>query len=231
MQPILGNCVCAQHQYQKLPVVLVFVISRFSSVRNHTSTPLQPFIIALSSFLIDEQPSLLTHTNQPNVTIRKLYVIAKRSFDEYLSKEDTLLHKYTWFNSSVKVNLSTALSLLHKNVPTIRQRKRTEQVLQEGLRIAEAFTRQLQSTEDEEDDHESEAATSPPPSSSMYVILLCKRGLTLINGRAYCGQQYTRKTKGPFSIIEHLGSVKGKGTSNSSANNIMVIAIHLSSTH
>ncbi|KAI9264933.1 hypothetical protein BDA99DRAFT_571288 [Phascolomyces articulosus] len=139
-----------------------------TSIADKLSVPLHPFL-ALSSFLIDEQPSLLTHTSQPDPTIRKLYTLAKRMFDDYLVKEDTLFHRCTRIIDNTETKITNALTSLRQDVPTIRQRKRTEKALEEGLHLICSFKRQCRAAED---DTENESDTVPPPTTATSAISL-----------------------------------------------------------
>ncbi|KAG2211049.1 hypothetical protein INT45_007703, partial [Circinella minor] len=110
-----------------------FSLINAGTINPHLDTqPLAP-LVAIAHFFIEQKTSLISMTRRDDPTIQKLFFYAKEIFGTDIQKYENVVETFNQSCTQMKQQLSKAQQTLVEDVMDINQRKRTAQVLDDGL--------------------------------------------------------------------------------------------------
>lgn len=118
-----------------------FVLSKESIARHMHKTPLDR-IVALGSFFVEQKRSLAKHVRNNDPTIRELYGLARRIFDNRIMTEDSETSRLLQVIEDAETRYGTAIGMLEDEGADPDARKRTADFLKERMALLQTCKRQ-----------------------------------------------------------------------------------------
>lgn len=114
-----------------------------SSLQSSSKLRLPPFV-ALSNFLIGQHPSLLANPFSTDSTIRLLFLIAARVFQEQISKGENQMKDILQVCEETENTMTKAISTLLEEIPDVTMWSRTKNILENDKPIPQAYKRKYE---------------------------------------------------------------------------------------